>query len=210
MTVTGDDVYTVNIDANSSITSVENLGSETGVTVGGLSNSILITDAAGALTVDKTFASGASVTYTVTDGKISAADGVTTISGDFANGVAVNETPYTISGGTVTIDASTGNVAANAGSYTLNGKTYTTSTPTTFSLSGGTVTGADMDGVGNFAIHQDETGFALDDDTLNLSGNSVVTLGLSSDSVNTAHNVKWRLQIDPPTAGGNFAIRFAL
>ena len=110
--------------------------------------------------------------------------------------MAVNDTPYTISGGTVTIDASTGNVSTGAGTYDVNGKTYTTSATTTFTLTDGTVTGADIDGVGTFAIHQDETGFALDDDTLSLSGNDIVTLGVSSDSVNTAYGVKWRLQID--------------
>ena len=68
LTVTGDDAYTVNIDDNASITGVENLGSATGVTVGGLTNGTLLTDAAGSLTVDKTFASGASVLYTVRRG----------------------------------------------------------------------------------------------------------------------------------------------
>ncbi|MBO4779531.1 MAG: hypothetical protein J5497_02720, partial [Selenomonadaceae bacterium] len=101
LTVTGDNAYTVNINDKKAITGVEALGSATGVTVGGLANGTLLTDAAGSLTVDKTFTSGASVIYTVKNGKITAADGVTTISGNFAGGFTVNETPYTISGGTV-------------------------------------------------------------------------------------------------------------
>lgn len=188
LTVTGDtDGYSINI-VDGDIVGVANIGSTNGVTIGGLSDATVLTDKASSLTVDKTFGSASGVTYTIEDGLLIAADDVTTISGDFSEGFTVNDTPYTITGGTVTVNAE-GDVVTGAGTFAINGKTYTTTAQTTFDLNNNSVAGASL-ADGTFAIHQDESGFAVNDDSLTLSDNSApVSLGIAGGSVVSAAGV---------------------
>ena len=165
LNVTGDtDGYTVNI-ASSAITGLEDIGSTNGVTVSGLTNATIKTDKAGALTVDKTFNAPSNVTYTVTNGKLTAVTGADSISGDFSNGLNVDGTAYKITGGTATVNTD-GDVETGAGTIGINGHTFTTDQPTTFTMNNSSVTGAQLDDDGNFVIHQNENNFNLNDENI--------------------------------------------
>ena len=189
LTVTGDeDGYTINI-SSSSIVGLGDIGSSTGVTVGGLDDATVNTDKQSSLTVDRTFTASADVTYTVADGKLVSVANAASIGGDFAKGFNVNGTNYTVKGGTATVE-SDGDIHTGAGTYTISGHTFTTSQPTTFTTNNASVTGAQLDGDGTFAVHQDETNFNIDDDTLTFGKNrNPVTVGTASGIVATVNGV---------------------
>lgn len=165
LTVTGDDTYTINISGGT-IIGLEEIGGN--VTVGGLSNATVKTNAAGSFTVDKTFTSSSETTYTIADGKLVAAQ-TELISGDFSNGLTVNET---------TIHATGGNVSV---------------------MSAGIISGADsgvlilaaggISAEGSFAIGGDVSNFKAGDDTLTLTGNGTATIDIAGGKVNAAHGI---------------------
>lgn len=198
LTVGGDgDGYQINIEQGD-ITGLENIGSASGVTVGGLNDASIHTDKASPLTVgDKTFMTNDNSVTWIDEGEITGAEEVNgLVSGDFSDGLNINGTRVQVTSGkgsNVSVSGNdegvTGVLTSSADEYTINGKTYETSGRTTFVMEGGKVTGAQMTN-GLLAIGQNETDFGVNDESLTLSRNSKpVTLGVIDGAVSEVYGI---------------------
>ena len=217
VTVTGDDDgYKVNI-ADGVISGLENIGNVDGVTIGGLSNGTIKTDKVGTFTVaDRTFLAlgDSAVVYGIEGGKLTTADDVdSVISGDFADGLKVNGGTLQVTGDAISLTADTednrklsgfGNNSSlttadgivkieptGAGKFTFDGHTFETDDATiAFNLRNSHVTGIDSLENGTLIISQDETGFNVNDETINLSGVSTpITLGIGDSEINSIYGM---------------------
>ncbi|MBD3878819.1 MAG: hypothetical protein SR1Q5_03935 [Quinella sp. 1Q5] len=196
--VDGDiDGYKVNI-AFGQVIGLENIGGSDGVTVGGIGNATIKTDAPGSFTVnDKTFNVEGNVIYRVKNDKvISIADATGTISGDFSGGVYINGEKIQIAGeaSRVVIDDSTVTkiLTDDEGSFTINDKSYEIigDKSVAFNMSSSIVSGIESLEGGTLIIANDETDFTLNDTTIDLIGNSSpVTLGIVDSKINSVSGI---------------------
>lgn len=186
ISVTGDtNGYQVNVK-DGKIVGLEGIAGN--ATVTGVDNATVKTDGTGTFTADKTFTADSGTTYTITNGKITAAEVPDTIGGDFSGGVTVNDNPVTVQGGNATVSAD-GDIQTAAGTYTVNGHAFTASTAPTFSTEDGKVTGVEIES-GNLVVNQNETDFKVNDETLTLANNSTpVSLGIADGNVTSASGV---------------------
>lgn len=192
-----DDGYIINIAA-SAIIGLENIGSASGVTVGGLDDASIKSDKAGPLTVgDKTFTTSDNSVTWIDDGQIAEVSDVEgTVKGDFSDGLTVNGENIQVKSdknSEVEVVADADGVKAiqadEADKYTINGKQYETEGELKFNMSGGSVTGVETDDA-TFAIGQNETNFAVNGETLNLSQNTKpVTLDVDGGAVSGVYGV---------------------
>ena len=123
-------------------------------------------------------------TYTVENGKVTAAQISDTLSGDFSDGLIVNGNPVTVTGGNATVSAD-GDITTGAGSVTINGHAFTTTDEATYHTANGSVKGVDITG-GTLTL-RNESNFSVNDSTLSLTGNTKpVTLNIADDGEVTA------------------------
>ena len=217
VTITGDDDgYKVNISGGQ-ISGFENIGSESGVTIGGLNNGTIKTDKVGAFTVaDKTFIAvgDASVTYGIENGTLtSASDVASVITGDFSDGLTVNNGKLQVTGDNVSLDVSrnsnrkidgfndkaTLTTADNvikieptgAGEFTFGDHVFKVDDATiAFTLKNSSVIGVDSLENGNLIISQDEHNFIVNAESIDLDEiNSPVTLEIADSGVHSVYGL---------------------
>ena len=217
VTITGDeDGYKLNI-SDGQISGLEYIGGESGVTIGGLSNGTIKTDKLGSMTVaDKTFIAigDASVTYGIENGTLTSASDVdSVITGDFSNGLTVNNGKLQVTGDTVSLnvsrnsnrkvdgfnDKATLTTADNvvkieptgAGEFTFGDHVFKVDDATiAFNLKNSSVTGVDSLENGNLIISQDEYNFIVNEESIDLAEiNSPVTLEIADSGIHSVYGL---------------------
>ena len=198
LVVDGDtDGYKISI-TNNKVVGLENIGNSDGVTVNGLTNATVKTDKSGSFTAgNKSFDVDGNVTYTIKNGNIVSIDeAMGTISGDFSDGLSVNGDNIKITGAAydvVTDGTSVTKVlTSDEDTFTINGKTYDIidDESVAFNISNGKVSGIESLEGGTLIISNKETGFNVNDTTIDLTGNSSpVTLNIVDSNIVSVNGV---------------------